>query len=119
MDPDVSVVALSGFAGTGKTILALAAGLEQVMEPATDGRPRYDKLAIYRPVVAVGKADLGFLPGSLEEKLSPWMGAIIDNVTALTEHRSHADAVRVVEHERIGISQAEDGSHRRLEAQCC
>ena len=97
MDPDVSVVALSGFAGTGKTILALAAGLDQVMEPGPAGRPRYDKLAIYRPVVAVGKADLGFLPGSLEEKLSPWMGAIIDNITALTEHRSHADAVRVVE----------------------
>ena len=97
MDPDVSVVALSGFAGTGKTILALAAGLEQVMEPGPAGRPRYDKLAIYRPVVAVGKADLGFLPGSLEEKLTPWMGAIIDNVTALTEHRSHADACRVVE----------------------
>ncbi|HEV7862014.1 MAG TPA: PIN domain-containing protein, partial [Acidimicrobiia bacterium] len=54
MDPDVAVVALSGFAGTGKTILALAAGLEQVMEPGTDRRSRYDKLAIYRPVVAHG-----------------------------------------------------------------
>ena len=97
MDPDVSVVALSGFAGTGKTILALAAGLEQVMEPGLDRRPRYDKLAIYRPVVAHGKADLGFLPGSLEEKLSPWMAAILDNVTALTEHKSYADARRVVE----------------------
>ncbi len=97
MDPDVSVVALSGFAGTGKTILALAAGLEQVMEPALDRRSRYDKLAIYRPVVAHGKADLGFLPGGLEEKLSPWMAAILDNVTALTEHRSYADARRVVD----------------------
>ena len=97
MDPDVAVVALSGFAGTGKTILALAAGLEQVMEPGTDRRSRYDKLAIYRPVVAHGKADLGFLPGGLEEKLSPWMAAILDNVTALTEHRSYADAQRVVD----------------------
>jgi PhoH-like ATPase len=97
MDPDVSVVALSGFAGTGKTILALAAGLEQVMEPGEDRRGRYDKLAIYRPVVAHGKADLGFLPGGLEEKLSPWMAAILDNVTALTEHRSYADARRVVD----------------------
>ena len=97
MDPDVSVVALSGFAGTGKTILALAAGLEQVMEPGEDRRGRYDKLAIYRPVVAHGKADLGFLPGGLDEKLSPWMGAILDNVTALTEHRSYADARRVVD----------------------
>ena len=97
MDPDVAVVALSGFAGTGKTILALAAGLEQVMEPGADRRSRYDKLAIYRPVVAHGKADLGFLPGGLEEKLSPWMAAILDNVTALTEHRSYADAQRVVD----------------------
>jgi len=97
MDPDVAVVALSGFAGTGKTILALAAGLDQVMEPGPGGRPLYDKLAIYRPVVAVGKADLGFLPGGLEEKLSPWMAAILDNVTALTEHRSHADARHVVD----------------------
>lgn len=97
MDPDVSVVALSGFAGTGKTILALAAGLEQVMEPGEDRRGRYDKLAIYRPVVAHGKADLGFLPGGLDEKLSPWMAAILDNVTALTEHRSYADARRVVD----------------------
>jgi len=97
MDPDVAVVALSGFAGTGKTILALAAGLDQVMELGPGGRPLYDKLAIYRPVVAVGKADLGFLPGGLEEKLSPWMAAILDNVTALTEHRSHADARHVVD----------------------
>lgn len=97
MDPDVSVVALSGFAGTGKTILALAAGLEQVMEPTVDRRSRYDKLAIYRPVVAHGKADLGFLPGGLEEKLEPWMAAILDNVTALTEHRSYADARKVVD----------------------
>ena len=97
MDPDVAVVALSGFAGTGKTILALAAGLEQVMEPGADRRSRYDKLAIYRPVVAHGKADLGFLPGGLEEKLEPWMAAILDNVTALTEHRSYADARKVVD----------------------
>jgi len=97
MDTDVAVVALSGFAGTGKTILALAAGLEQVMEPGVDRRSRYDKLAIYRPVVAHGKADLGFLPGGLEEKLEPWMAAILDNVTALTEHRSYADARKVVD----------------------
>ncbi len=97
MDPDVSVVALSGLAGTGKTILALAAGLDQVMEPGPDRRPRYDQLAIYRPVVAHGKAELGFLPGGLEEKLSPWMAPILDNVTALTEHRSYSDARHVVD----------------------
>jgi len=95
-DPDVSVVALDGTAGTGKTILALAAGLEQVVEAS-----HYDRLCVYRPVVPVGKAEVGFLPGSLEDKLSPWMGAITDALVALTERRSHADA-RMVMEELIG-----------------
>lgn len=92
LDPEVRVVALDGTAGTGKTILAMAAGLEQVME--TD---RYDRVSVYRPVVPVGKAELGFLPGSLDEKLSPWMAAVTDALVALTERRSHADARAVVE----------------------
>lgn len=91
-DPTVAVVALDGTAGTGKTILALAAGLEQVVE-----QHRYDRLCVYRPVVPVGKAEVGFLPGSLEDKLSPWMGAITDALVALTERRSHADARAVME----------------------
>jgi PhoH-like ATPase len=86
-DPEVAVVALDGMAGTGKTILALAAGLEQVMEQG-----RYDKLAVYRPVVPVGKAELGFLPGTLDDKLDPWMTAVTDALVALTDRRSHADA---------------------------
>jgi PhoH-like ATPase len=87
LDPEVRVVALDGMAGTGKTILALAAGLEQVMESNL-----YDKVAVYRPVVPVGKAELGFLPGTLDEKLDPWMTAVHDALVALTERRSHADA---------------------------
>ena len=87
LDPEVRVVALDGMAGTGKTILALAAGLEQVMEARL-----YDKVAVYRPVVPVGKAELGFLPGTLDEKLNPWMTAVHDALVALTERRSHADA---------------------------
>jgi PhoH-like ATPase len=87
LDPEVRVVALDGMAGTGKTILALAAGLEQVMETSL-----YDKVAVYRPVVPVGKAELGFLPGTLDEKLNPWMTAVHDALVALTERRSHADA---------------------------
>ncbi len=86
-DPAVTVVALDGTAGTGKTLLALAAGLEQVMESNA-----YDKLSVYRPVVPVGKAELGFLPGSLDEKLDPWMTAVNDALVALTDTRSHADA---------------------------
>lgn len=87
LDPEVRVVALDGMAGTGKTILALAAGLEQVMEGSL-----YDKLAVYRPVVPVGKAELGFLPGTLDDKLDPWMTAVTDALVALTDRRSHADA---------------------------
>jgi PhoH-like ATPase len=87
LDPEIRVVALDGMAGTGKTIMALAAGLEHVMET-----PHYDKLAVYRPVVPVGKAELGFLPGGLDEKLDPWMTAVTDALVALTETRSHADA---------------------------
>jgi PhoH-like ATPase len=87
LDPAVSVVALDGMAGTGKTILALAAALQQVVETR-----QYDRLAVYRPVVPVGKAELGFLPGSLDEKLDPWMTPVTDALVALSETRSHADA---------------------------
>ncbi len=92
LDPEVRVVALDGTAGTGKTILAMAAGLEQVMES-----DRYDRVSVYRPVVPVGKAELGFLPGSIDEKLSPWMAAVTDALVALTERRSHAEARAVIE----------------------
>jgi PhoH-like ATPase len=92
LDPDVSVVALDGRAGTGKTVLAVAAGLEQVVE-----RRRYERLAIYRPLVPVGRADVGFLPGGLDEKLDPWMSAIHDAVVALTDRRSARDARSLVD----------------------
>jgi len=87
MDPSVSVVALDGRAGTGKTVVGVAAGLEQVVEER-----RYERLAIYRPLVPVGRAEVGFLPGDLDEKLDPWMSAIHDAVVALTEQRSSRDA---------------------------
>ena len=85
LDPAVSVVALDGPAGTGKTLLAIAAGLEQVWNhPATR---RYERMAIYRPLVAVGRQEVGYLPGTLEEKLDPWMGAIHDAVVAMSDGR--------------------------------
>lgn len=92
LDPDVSVVALDGRAGTGKTLLAIAAGLEQVVE-----RRIYERLAVYRPLVPVGRADVGFLPGGLDEKLDPWMSAIHDAIVALTDQRSSNDAQRLVD----------------------
>jgi PhoH-like ATPase len=99
LDPDVSVVALDGRAGTGKTLLAIAAGLEQVVE-----QRRYEKVAVYRPLVPVGRADVGFLPGGLDEKLDPWMSAIHDAIVALTDQRSSNDAHRLID-ELIGRKQ--------------
>jgi PhoH-like ATPase len=90
LDPEVSVVALDGPAGTGKTLLAIAAGLEQVWNHPT--ARRYERMAIFRPVVAVGRQDLGYLPGTLEEKLDPWMGAIHDAVVAMSDGRRKAVA---------------------------
>jgi PhoH-like ATPase len=92
MDPDVSVVALDGQAGTGKTVMAIAAGLEQVVESRL-----YERLAVYRPLVPVGRADVGFLPGGLDEKLDPWMSAIHDAIVALTDQRSSNDARRLID----------------------
>jgi PhoH-like ATPase len=92
LDPDVSIVALDGRAGTGKTLLAIAAGLEQVVE-----RRLYERLAVYRPLVPVGRAEVGFLPGGLDEKLDPWMSAIHDAIVALTEEGSSHDARQLVD----------------------
>lgn len=94
LDPAVSAVALDGPAGTGKTLLAIAAGLEQVWNhPASR---RYERMAIYRPVVAVGHQDLGYLPGTLDEKLDPWMGAIHDAVVAMSEGRRKGAADQTI-----------------------
>jgi PhoH-like ATPase len=92
LDPEVSVIALDGRAGTGKTVLAIAAGLDQVVE-----QRRYEKLAVYRPLVPVGRADVGFLPGGLDEKLDPWMSAIHDAIVALTDQRSNREARTMID----------------------
>jgi len=92
LDPDIAVIALDGRAGTGKTIMAIAAGLEQVVE-----QNHYERLAVYRPLVPVGRADVGFLPGGLDEKLDPWMAAIHDAVVALTDRGCINDARNMVD----------------------
>jgi len=90
MDSTIPVVSLEGHAGTGKTLLALAAGLEQVFE-ATAGA-HYSRMMILRPVIAVGRQELGFLPGDREEKLGPWFEAIVDAMVALGDRVSHRQA---------------------------
>jgi len=77
MNPDIDFVTLLGQAGTGKTLLALAAGLEQVLDSK-----RYNEIIITRATVPVGE-DIGFLPGTEEEKMQPWMGAFDDNLEVL------------------------------------
>jgi PhoH-like ATPase len=77
MDPEIDFVSLLGQAGTGKTLLALAAGLQQVLETKL-----YNEIIITRVTVPVGE-DIGFLPGTEEEKMSPWMGAFDDNLEVL------------------------------------
>ncbi len=79
MDPDLDFVTLLGSAGTGKTLLALAAGLAQVLD-----RGRYREIIMTRVTVPVGE-DIGFLPGTEEEKMTPWMGALMDNLEVLTQ----------------------------------
>ncbi len=92
MDPDLPAVSLMGMAGAGKTFLALAAGLEQVIE-----QQRYRKVAVYRPLVAVGRQEVGYLPGDLDEKLTPWMAAVHDNLHALFSNLPPEEARNIVD----------------------
>ena len=91
MDDSVQLVTLVGQAGTGKTLLALAAGLEKVMV-----QKRYDRILVTRPIMPFGK-DIGYLPGHKEEKLANWMMPIFDNLTYLmlkTSSNEHKNTVR-------------------------
>jgi PhoH-like ATPase len=79
MDPDIDLVTLLGPAGTGKTLLALAAGLMQTLETN-----RFLEIIMTRVTIPLGE-DIGFLPGTEEEKMEPWMGALMDNLEVLTQ----------------------------------
>ncbi len=82
MDPEVDFVSLLGNAGTGKTLLTLAAGLAQVLD-----EQRYHEIIVTRATVPMGE-DIGFLPGTEEEKMAPWMGALMDNLEVLSHGES-------------------------------
>ncbi len=84
MDPEIDFVTLTGTAGTGKTLLALATGLTQVLDER-----RYTEIIMTRATVSVGE-DIGFLPGTEEEKMGPWMGALDDNLEALAKTETSA-----------------------------
>jgi PhoH-like ATPase len=79
LDPEVGIVSLGGRAGTGKSAMALCAGLEAVLE-----RRQHQKVVVFRPLFAVGGQELGYLPGSESEKMSPWAQAVFDTLGAIT-----------------------------------
>jgi PhoH-like ATPase len=79
LDPEVGIVSLGGRAGTGKSAMALCAGLEAVME-----RRQHKKVVVFRPLFAVGGQELGYRPGSESEKMSPWGQAVFDTLGAMT-----------------------------------
>ena len=79
LDPELGIVSLGGRAGTGKSALALCAGLEAVLE-----RRQHQRVVVFRPLYAVGGQDLGYLPGSESEKMQPWAQAVFDTLGALT-----------------------------------
>ncbi len=99
LNDDIRIVTMSGKAGTGKTLLALAAGLQKVTNDK-----HYDRVLIARPVVPMGK-DIGFLPGSMEEKLEPWMQPILDNLNLIihSNKSSYLSIDQLIENDFIQI----------------
>ncbi|MCH6162316.1 PhoH family protein [Streptomyces marispadix] len=79
LDPEVGIISMGGRAGTGKSALALCAGLEAVLE-----RRQHRKVMVFRPLYAVGGQDLGYLPGTEAEKMNPWAQAVFDTLSAVT-----------------------------------
>jgi PhoH-like ATPase len=99
--PDVQLMTLTGRAGTGKTLLALAAALEQ--------RRSYHQIYLARPVVPMGNRDIGFLPGDIKSKLDPYMQPLWDNFSVIRhrfsrESREHKALAEMIEHEKICIA---------------
>jgi len=95
MDPDIDLVTLTGVAGTGKTLLTLAAGLQQTVEDK-----RYREIIMTRVTVPVGE-DIGYLPGTEEEKMTPWMGALMDNLEVLTHSEDNGEWERAATSELL------------------
>jgi PhoH-like ATPase len=95
LDPEVGIVSLGGRAGTGKSALALCAGLEAVME-----RKQHRKVVVFRPLYAVGGQELGYLPGSESDKMNPWAQAVFDTLSAVT---SQAVIEEVLERDMLEV----------------
>ncbi|MCP4146836.1 MAG: DUF2075 domain-containing protein, partial [bacterium] len=101
LNPDISLVTLSGKAGTGKTLLALAAALEV--------RKDYQQIYLARPIVPLSNRDMGYLPGDIEKKLEPYMQPLYDNLTVIknqfkTSDKEYKRLVRMTDSEKLYIS---------------
>jgi len=97
LDDDVQMVTLMGTAGTGKTLLALAAGMHKCFQDNSGGGVKYERLLVARPIMPLGK-DIGFLPGTKDEKLSAWMKPIFDNLEfLLADRRVHSGETANIE----------------------
>ena len=92
LDPEIKLVTLSGCAGTGKTLISIASGLDQLK--GLGEHPIYDRVIVTRPVQTVGK-DLGYLPGTLQEKMDPWITPIKDNLNFLVGYKNSSTVKRM------------------------
>ena len=95
LDPEIDFVTLQGSAGTGKTLLTIAAGLSQVLD-----NKRYSEIIMTRVTIPVGE-DIGFLPGTEEEKMTPWMGALMDNLEVLQGAQEGGNFGRAATHDLL------------------
>ena len=95
VDPEIDFVTLLGIAGTGKTLLTLAAGLSLTLDEKL-----YTEIIVTRATVSIGD-DIGFLPGTEEEKMTPWMGALTDNIEVLTQSQEGGEWGRAATHDLL------------------
>jgi len=105
MDESVPVVSMMGSAGTGKTLLAIAAALEYVINGEEEGQ-KYEKIIVSRSVMPMGK-DIGFLPGTMEEKMAPWVAPIQDNLDTLFSNKAFKNLDPLEHYKEKGIIQVE------------
>ena len=107
MDDSVPVVSMLGSAGTGKTLLAIAAALEYVINREGEDGNKYDQIIVSRSVMPMGK-DIGYLPGSMEEKMAPWVAPIQDNIDTLFKDKVNKNRLDPLAHyKEKGIIQVE------------
>lgn len=109
-DSEIKLLTLVGPSGTGKTLLAVAAGLEQLKGLGDPSKAKYEKLIVTRPVQPVGK-EIGFLPGTLEEKMEPWIAPIRDNLNFLVNNKRPNKGRKVTEN---GKPRHDDGMYLSL-----